>query len=41
MLFSGAWGKMMHEKNQSKKSSDTVPLTMGEHVFFLIPTLSL
>jgi hypothetical protein len=25
-LFSGAWGKTIHEKNQSKKSRDTVPL---------------
>jgi hypothetical protein len=26
-LFSGAWIKMNHEKNRSKKSRDTVPLT--------------
>ncbi len=26
MLFSGAWGKMIHEKTRSKKSLDTVPL---------------
>jgi hypothetical protein len=27
MLFSGAWGKMIHEKKTTaKKSSDTVPL---------------
>jgi hypothetical protein len=27
VLFSGAWGKMIHEKTWSKKSRDTVPLT--------------
>ncbi len=27
MLFSGAWGKVIHEKTWSKKSRDTVPLT--------------
>ncbi len=26
MLFSGAWGKMIHEKTRSEKSRDTVPL---------------
>jgi hypothetical protein len=26
MLFSGTWGKMIHEKTLSKKSLDTVPL---------------
>ncbi len=26
MLFSGAWGKMIHEKNLKQKSRDTVPL---------------
>ncbi len=27
MLFSGAWGKVIHEKTLSKKSRDTVPLS--------------
>jgi hypothetical protein len=26
-LFSGAWGKVIHEKKPEKKSRDTVPLT--------------
>ncbi len=26
MLFSGAWGKMIHEKNLKQKSRDTVTL---------------
>ncbi len=26
MVYSGAWGKLIHEKNQKKKSRDTVPL---------------
>jgi hypothetical protein len=26
-LFSGAWGKTIHEKNLKQKSRDTVPLT--------------
>ncbi len=26
MLFSGTWGKMIHEKTLSKKSCETVPL---------------
>ncbi len=26
MLLSEAWGKMIHKKNRSKKSRDTVPL---------------
>jgi hypothetical protein len=26
MLFKGAWGKMIHEKNLKQKSCDTVPL---------------
>ncbi len=26
MLLSGAWGKMIHEKNLKQKSRDTVPL---------------
>ncbi len=29
MLFSGAWGKMFHEKNLQQSSGDTVPL-MGQ-----------
>ncbi len=28
MLFSGAWGKMIHEKVWNKKSRDTVPLIL-------------
>ncbi len=26
MVYSGAWGKLIHEKNRSRKSRDTVPL---------------
>jgi hypothetical protein len=26
MLLSGAWGKVIHEKNLKQKSRDTVPL---------------
>ncbi len=26
LLLTGAWGKMIHEKNCSQKSLDTVPL---------------
>ena len=26
MVYSGAWGKLIHEKNQKQKSHDTVPL---------------
>jgi hypothetical protein len=26
MLFSGAWGKMIHEKNLKQKSRATIPL---------------
>ncbi len=26
MFFSGAWGKMIHEKNLNQKSRDTAPL---------------
>ena len=26
MVYSGAWGKLIHEKNRSQKSRDTVPL---------------
>jgi hypothetical protein len=34
VLFSGAWGKMIHEKNLSKKSRDTVPLKGQCHKIF-------
>ncbi len=27
MVYSGAWGKLIHEKTRSRKSRDTVPLT--------------
>jgi hypothetical protein len=27
-LYSGAWGKLIHEKTRSRKSRDTVPLTL-------------
>ncbi len=30
MLSSGAWGKVIHEKNLNKKSRDTVPLNTQE-----------
>ncbi len=26
MAYSGAWGKLIHEKTRSRKSRDTVPL---------------
>jgi hypothetical protein len=26
VVYSDAWGKLIHEKNQSRKSRDTVPL---------------
>jgi hypothetical protein len=26
IVFSGAWGKLIHEKNRSRKSRDTAPL---------------
>ncbi len=26
MVYSGAWGKLIHEKTRSRKSRDTVPL---------------
>jgi hypothetical protein len=29
MEYSGAWGKLIHEKNQKQKSRDTVPLRDG------------
>ncbi len=28
MVYSGAWGKLIHEKNQNQKSRDTVPLRL-------------
>ncbi len=34
MLFSGAWGKMIHEKTWSKKSFNSVPLT-SQYVFLV------
>jgi|LakMenEpi03Aug12_release.lakeMendotaPanAssembly.Ray.scaffolds.fasta_scaffold4886815_1 hypothetical protein len=34
MLFSGAWGKMIQEKNPEQKSSDTVPLKFRWSVSF-------
>jgi hypothetical protein len=27
LIYSGAWGKLIHEKTRSRKSRDTVPLT--------------
>ncbi len=27
MVYSGAWGELIHEKTRSRKSRDTVPLT--------------
>ncbi len=40
MVYSGAWGKLIHEKNQKQKSRDTVPLkrdsvTRFSLVFFM------
>ncbi len=29
MVQSVAWGKLIHEKNRSKKSRDTAPLSPG------------
>jgi hypothetical protein len=31
MVYSGAWGKLIHEKNQKQKSRDTVPLNVSTH----------
>jgi hypothetical protein len=28
-VYSGAWGKLIHEKTRSRKSRDTVPLNTG------------
>jgi hypothetical protein len=28
MVYSGAWGKLIHEKTRSRKSRETVPLKM-------------
>ncbi len=38
MLLSGAWGKVIHEKNLKKKSRDTVPLSpkAGKQIFLLV-----
>jgi hypothetical protein len=29
-VYSGAWGKLIHEKTRSRKSRDNVPLRVGE-----------
>jgi hypothetical protein len=37
LLFSGAWGKMIHEKNLPKKSRDNVPLkfkSIFKHIMY-------
>jgi hypothetical protein len=34
MVYSGAWGKLIHEKTRSKKSRDTVPLSGVEEFFY-------
>jgi hypothetical protein len=34
MVYSGAWGKLIHEKTRSKKSRDTVPLKVHKHEIF-------
>jgi hypothetical protein len=40
MLFSGAWGKMIHEKNLKQKSCDPVPSKRHDtFVCFLINSL--
>ncbi len=31
MVYSRAWGKLIHEKTRSKKSRDTVPLSQNVH----------
>jgi hypothetical protein len=37
MLFSGAWGKMIHDKNLEQKSHDTVPLIQEEmRAYFVV-----
>jgi hypothetical protein len=33
VLFSGAWGKMIHEKIGSKKFRDTVPLNKKMEIY--------
>jgi hypothetical protein len=34
LLFSGAYGKMIHEKNEANNLDDTVPLLRNEMNFF-------
>jgi hypothetical protein len=37
IAYSGAWGELIHEKNRSQKSRDTVPLMIVDpsEIFFL------
>jgi hypothetical protein len=48
MVYSDAWGKLIHEKNRSRKSHDTVPLikatyspAVGKLVNFRVKILSI
>jgi hypothetical protein len=38
MVYSGAWGKLIHEKNRSRKSRDFVPLWVTEKTSRIIAT---
>jgi hypothetical protein len=37
LVYSGAWGKLIHEKNRSRKSHGTVPLNVSLLLSSLIP----
>jgi hypothetical protein len=45
IVYSGAWGELIHEKNRSQKSRDTVPLMIvdpsGMFIFARWPGLSM
>ncbi len=42
MLFSGAWGKVVHEKKpEAKETRDTVPLRSPTYVAWLAGTIAL
>jgi hypothetical protein len=32
MVYSGAWGKLIHEKTRSRKSRDTIPLKNWKNI---------
>ncbi len=41
MLFSGAWEKMIHEKNMMQKSRDTAPFKLSHSLHLPMETLHL